>query len=253
MKPEPEIYLRTARALEVDPSRVLLRRRRRERRAWGRRPRRDDPGAVLAVRRTTPLARCAGWTGLRVSSIQEVLRAVLITTMNDIPGYAIDEVYGEVFGLTVRSRNIGSQFGAGLKSLLGGELKGMTKALVDSRAEVIAADGRRGGAEGRECDRGDAVRHVRDGPELDGDLRLRHGGPGPQAVAPARVGPLRLAASAAMSHTEPMSDRESSPAGGLGRDEGSSGSRSSTSRSARSSTRSPSPIRRSPSSSTRRA
>ena len=62
---------------------------------------------------------------------------MLITTMNDIPGYAIDEVYGEVFGLTVRSRNIGSQFGAGLKSILGGELKGMTKALVDSRHEVM--------------------------------------------------------------------------------------------------------------------
>ena len=30
---------------------------------------------------------------------------MLITTMNDIPGYAINEVYGEVFGLTVRSRN----------------------------------------------------------------------------------------------------------------------------------------------------
>ena len=54
---------------------------------------------------------------------------MLITTMNDIPGYTIDEVYGEVFGLTVRSRNIGSQMGAGLKSILGGELKGMTKAL----------------------------------------------------------------------------------------------------------------------------
>jgi uncharacterized protein YbjQ (UPF0145 family) len=61
---------------------------------------------------------------------------VLITTMNDIPGYTIDEVYGEVFGLTVRSRNLGSQFGAGMKSMFGGELKGMTKALVDSRAEV---------------------------------------------------------------------------------------------------------------------
>jgi uncharacterized protein YbjQ (UPF0145 family) len=61
---------------------------------------------------------------------------VLITTMNDIPGYAVDEVYGEVFGLTVRSRNIGSQLGAGLKSILGGELKGMTKALVDSRQQV---------------------------------------------------------------------------------------------------------------------
>ncbi|MEI8104566.1 MAG: YbjQ family protein [Actinomycetes bacterium] len=63
---------------------------------------------------------------------------MLISTMNDIPGYAIDEVLGEVFGLTVRSRNLGSQLGAGLKSILGGELKGMTKALVDSRADVIS-------------------------------------------------------------------------------------------------------------------
>ena len=61
---------------------------------------------------------------------------MLITTMNDVPGYTIEEVFGEVFGLTVRSRNLGSQVGAGFKSLLGGELKGMTKALVDSRAQV---------------------------------------------------------------------------------------------------------------------
>jgi uncharacterized protein YbjQ (UPF0145 family) len=62
---------------------------------------------------------------------------MLITTANDIPGYEIEEVYGEVFGLTVRSRNIGSQIGAGLKSIVGGELKGMTKALADSRQQVI--------------------------------------------------------------------------------------------------------------------
>jgi uncharacterized protein YbjQ (UPF0145 family) len=34
---------------------------------------------------------------------------MIITTMNDIPGYEIEEVFGELFGLTVRSRNIGSQ------------------------------------------------------------------------------------------------------------------------------------------------
>ena len=62
---------------------------------------------------------------------------MLITTMNDVPGHEITDVYGEVFGLTVRSRNIGSQIGAGLKSIFGGELKGMTKALADSRSEVI--------------------------------------------------------------------------------------------------------------------
>ena len=62
---------------------------------------------------------------------------MLIATTNEISGYEIDEVYGEVFGLTVRSRNMFSQFGAGLKSMVGGELKGMTKALHDSRQQVI--------------------------------------------------------------------------------------------------------------------
>jgi uncharacterized protein YbjQ (UPF0145 family) len=58
---------------------------------------------------------------------------VIISTMNDLPGYEVEEVFGEVFGLTVRSRNLGSQIGAGLKSLIGGELRGMTKMLADGR------------------------------------------------------------------------------------------------------------------------
>jgi uncharacterized protein YbjQ (UPF0145 family) len=76
---------------------------------------------------------------------------MLISTMNDLPGYQVTEVLGEVFGLTVRSRNIGSQIGAGFKSLVGGELKGMTKNLEMSRQEVIermaeAANARGGNA-----------------------------------------------------------------------------------------------------------
>jgi uncharacterized protein YbjQ (UPF0145 family) len=65
--------------------------------------------------------------------IRGSVAAVIIATTNDLPGYEIQEVLGEVFGLTVRSRNIGSQFGAGLKSLVGGELKGMTKMLAEGR------------------------------------------------------------------------------------------------------------------------
>ena len=61
---------------------------------------------------------------------------MIISTMNDLPGYEVTEVLGEVFGLMVRSRNVGSQIGAGFKSLAGGELKGMTKNLADSRIEV---------------------------------------------------------------------------------------------------------------------
>lgn len=58
---------------------------------------------------------------------------MLIVTTNDLPGYRVDQV----FGLTVRSRNVASQLGAGLKSIVGGELKGMTRNLEDSREEVL--------------------------------------------------------------------------------------------------------------------
>src|ERR1700712_2039353 len=62
---------------------------------------------------------------------------MLVVTSNDIPGWEIRQVCGEVFGLTVRSRNAFSQMGAGFKSLVGGELKGMTANLVNSRNEVM--------------------------------------------------------------------------------------------------------------------
>jgi uncharacterized protein YbjQ (UPF0145 family) len=62
---------------------------------------------------------------------------MLITTGNELPGYQITHVFGEVFGLTVRSRNIGSQLGAGLKSLVGGELRGMTTMLAQGRQQAI--------------------------------------------------------------------------------------------------------------------
>ena len=62
---------------------------------------------------------------------------MLVVTTNDIPGWEIRQVCGEVFGLTVRSRNAFSQMGAGFKSLVGGELKGMTSNLINSRNEVM--------------------------------------------------------------------------------------------------------------------
>ena len=74
---------------------------------------------------------------------------MLIVTTNDLPGWEIQRVCGEVFGLTVRSRNAFAQFGAGLKSMFGGELAGMTKNLAERRNEamgrLIAEAGNRGG------------------------------------------------------------------------------------------------------------
>lgn len=62
---------------------------------------------------------------------------MLITTGNDLAGHEITEVLGEIFGLTIRSRNIGSQLGAALKSVAGGELKGMTRMLSEGREQAI--------------------------------------------------------------------------------------------------------------------
>ena len=100
---------------------------------------------------------------------------MLVVTTNEIPGWEIQRVCGEVFGLTVRSRNAFSQMGAGLKSMFGGELQGMTKNLAESRNEVMNRMLEAARARGRQ--RGDlhALRHLGDGRHLDGAVRLRHG------------------------------------------------------------------------------
>lgn len=66
------------------------------------------------------------------------MRAVLITTSNDLPGYEVVAVQGEVFGLTVRSRNIGAGCLAAFRSLGGGEIPQFTKLLTQSRNEAMA-------------------------------------------------------------------------------------------------------------------
>ena len=63
--------------------------------------------------------------------------AVLVTTMNDVPGFKIVAVYGEVFGLICRARNAFSNMGANLRTLFGGEVAGYTQLLSDSREQAI--------------------------------------------------------------------------------------------------------------------
>ena len=62
---------------------------------------------------------------------------ILISTMNDLPGYEVVEVHGEVFGLVVRARNAFSNIGASMRTLVGGEAKGYTTLLTDSRNEAV--------------------------------------------------------------------------------------------------------------------
>jgi uncharacterized protein YbjQ (UPF0145 family) len=62
---------------------------------------------------------------------------VIVVTTNDIVGYEVVEVLGEVFGLVVRARNVFSNMGASLRTLFGGEVGGYTKMLIDSRNQAI--------------------------------------------------------------------------------------------------------------------
>jgi uncharacterized protein YbjQ (UPF0145 family) len=62
---------------------------------------------------------------------------VIVVTSNEIPGYRILAVLGEVMGLTVRSLNIGTSFTAGFRSIGGGEIPEYTKVMYESRQEVM--------------------------------------------------------------------------------------------------------------------
>jgi uncharacterized protein YbjQ (UPF0145 family) len=62
---------------------------------------------------------------------------ILISTANFIPGYRVIELKGFTFGLTVRSRGIGGNISAGLKSIVGGEIGAYKKMMEESRNEAM--------------------------------------------------------------------------------------------------------------------
>ena len=61
-----------------------------------------------------------------------------VTTTDSLPGRRITAVKGVAVGSTVRTKNIGKDIGAGLKSLIGGELKSYSDMLVEARAEALS-------------------------------------------------------------------------------------------------------------------
>jgi len=60
---------------------------------------------------------------------------MIITTGNEVPGKKVVEILGVVKGNTVRARNIGRDIGAGLKSIVGGEVKTYTEMTTTAREE----------------------------------------------------------------------------------------------------------------------
>jgi len=62
---------------------------------------------------------------------------MILTTTNEIPGKKIKKILGIVRGSTVRSKHIGKDIMAGLKTIVGGEVKSYTEMLVEAREEAL--------------------------------------------------------------------------------------------------------------------
>lgn len=63
---------------------------------------------------------------------------MILTNVNSVPGRKIVEHFGIVQGSTVRAKHAGRDIMASLKNLVGGELKGYTELLQESREEAMA-------------------------------------------------------------------------------------------------------------------
>ena len=62
---------------------------------------------------------------------------MILSNIEEVPGRTILEFYGVVTGSTVRAKHIGRDLMAGLKNIVGGELKGYTELLQEARAEAL--------------------------------------------------------------------------------------------------------------------
>ena len=64
-------------------------------------------------------------------------RSMIVTTTENVSGARVTKNLGQVFGLTVRSRSLGGNIAAGLKSLVGGEIRSYVKLNEDARRQAV--------------------------------------------------------------------------------------------------------------------
>ncbi len=63
---------------------------------------------------------------------------MIVSTTDNLPGYEIQEVLGVARGNVVRSKHIGKDILAGLKGLVGGEIRQYTELMTDARDVAYA-------------------------------------------------------------------------------------------------------------------
>jgi len=61
---------------------------------------------------------------------------MILVTLPEVPGHRIVRVLGVVKGSTVRAKHIGKDILAGLRQIVGGEIKEYTEMLAEARAEA---------------------------------------------------------------------------------------------------------------------
>lgn len=71
------------------------------------------------------------------AEINKTLNDVIVASSNHIPGYTVLGTRGFCYGLTVRSRGVGGQIGAGIRSMFGGEIHEYVKMMEESRDEAL--------------------------------------------------------------------------------------------------------------------
>ena len=62
---------------------------------------------------------------------------MIITTTENVSGYRVTEVKGQVFGVVVRSRGLAGNIMAGLRSIFGGEITEYTHLLEETRRHAV--------------------------------------------------------------------------------------------------------------------
>src|SRR5690348_4945345 len=102
-------------------------------------------GPASSTASTTSRRTCGCWSSgrrrtpraARLRAVAQQLQSVLVTTTERPAGYEVKQALGQVFGVVVRSRGLGGNIIASLRSLGGGEIVEYTRLVEDTRRHAV--------------------------------------------------------------------------------------------------------------------
>jgi len=89
--------------------------------------------------KTHCISICVTELQFRLSSerLTDAERAVLVVTTANVAGHRVTDIKGQCFGVVVRSRGLGGNTMAGLRSIVGGEIHQYTQLLEEARRDAV--------------------------------------------------------------------------------------------------------------------